>query len=136
MKRGTREIERKADSHCTFQGDVTSYSRTRVACNERFRNFSGNRRTRLPARFTPTVYCSATRKRAAKNSTPRCLGYSSRSRGDEPVTRVVNSMSTTRYQTKGDLRMLLQWNIGGRFNVRWVDYWVEILTLILTLLCN
>lgn len=51
--RGTRKIheamrgysdrvnsERKEGSRRTFHGDVTSYSGTRAACNERFRNYS------------------------------------------------------------------------------------------------
>ena len=52
QKRGSAERERQREGerlHCTFHRDVTSYSRTRAACNKRFRNFSGNRRTRLPA---------------------------------------------------------------------------------------
>ncbi|KYM84519.1 hypothetical protein ALC53_05305 [Atta colombica] len=32
--------EGKEGSRCTFHGDVTSYSGTRAACNERFRNYS------------------------------------------------------------------------------------------------
>jgi len=32
--------EGKDGSRCTFHGDVTSYSGTRAACNERFRNYS------------------------------------------------------------------------------------------------
>lgn len=57
-------IERTANGGSTFHGDVTSYSGTRAACNERFRNYSSavhRRRASVRSLEREILYDSHTR---------------------------------------------------------------------------